>query len=320
MAERYSKASFESELAGHGGGVIGAKPAIDDLIRACGFTGTQETIPVVSLTQVGGVATAEIGAHTYQVGNKFKLSGADQAGYNGVHPITAKTATTISFAVAGGLVSPATGEIVMDSAYVYTPISENIPSVAMRYNADGVLHKIPGAKGTLSVDLQVKSIPKFKFEFTGLNTQPVDDAQPLGDFSKFTIPQVANTQNTTGFSLLGYAGALQAFNLTLGNTVTYKTLIGREYVEVLDRKATGSATFEAPTVAQKDYWKAAADQETGTFTITHGSQHGNKVEITCPRVLLDSPKYQDSDNVMMLNCGVSIMPVVGNDEITITFK
>jgi hypothetical protein len=319
MAEIYAKATFEIELASHSAGVVGQIPAIDALIRACGFSGAQTTLSITSLTQTGGVATATIGTHTLKVGDKVSISGASPSAYNGTQTITAVTSTTFDYSVTGSPTSPATGTPVVNSAYVYTPISQSISSVTMYYNVDGVLHKITGAKGTFSIDLQVKNIPKLKFEFTGINNGPADVAQPTPDFSKFSIPQVSNTQNTTGFSLFGYSGALESLSLALNNSVQYITLIGKQYADVLDRKVNGSMSFEAPTVAAKDFWTSASNQQTGALAITHGSQNGNKVSIACPRVLLDSPKYKESNNVMFLSCGVSVMPVTGNDEMTLTF-
>lgn len=320
MTQINSKVTFEIELGGHSGGVIGAIPKINDIIRACGFVGSQQTLAITSLVQTGGVATATIGAHTYKVGNKATISGATPSNYNGVKTITAVTGTTISFAVTGDPASPATGTILMNKGYVYTPISEDIPSVTFYYGVDGVLHKKTGCKGNFSLEMSVKNIPMLKFEFTGIFNDPADVANPVADFSSFSIPQVANTQNTTNFSLLGYSGALESLSLGLNNQVEYITLIGKQYVDLLDRKVSGEMTFEAPTIAEKDFWAAAKDQVTGALTITHGSAHSNKVVLDCPKILLDSPKYKESNNVMMLTCGVSVMPTSGNDELTLTFQ
>lgn len=319
MTQTYAKATFEVELGGHGGGVVGQKPAIDDLICACGFEGEQKTLSV-AIASSDGVATVTCGTHTYNVGDKVKISGAEQSEYNGIKTITAKTSTTFSYVVTGSPASPATGTIVMDSSYEYTPISEDIPSVTIYHNIDGVLHKITGAKGTFSIGINVKSIPVFKFDFTGLNNVAVDAEAPTADYSSFSIPQVVNTENTTGYSLLGHSGALESFEFSLNNEVNYVTLVGREYVNIFDRKATGSVSFEATTVAEKDFWTACKDQETGSLAITHGSQNSNIVSLTFPKVLLDSPKYKESNSVMMITCGVSIMPDDGNDEITIAFR
>lgn len=320
MSEIFSKVSFDIELAGHGGGVVGAMPKLDRLFKASGASGAQQTIPVVGITRVGTTATATVGAHTYKVGEKVKISGAAQAEYNGVKVITAVTATTYDFEVAGAPVTPATGVIIQDSAYKYLPISEGITSLTIDYILDGLLHKLTGTRGTISIEVPVKGIPKIKFDGTALNNAPQDVVTPIIVTDEFTIPQVANTQNTTGYELLGYAGALESLSLAFNNVVNYITLIGKEYVDILDRKVSGSLSFEATTVAQKDYFSAAKNQVTGNLKLTHGSVNGNKVSINCPRVMLDSPKYKEANGVMMMTANVSVMPVNGNDEIEISFK
>ncbi|MGZ3743858.1 MAG: hypothetical protein ACXVB1_00270 [Pseudobdellovibrionaceae bacterium] len=319
MSEIFAKATFEIELAGHGSGIIGAMPKIDPLLQACGFSGAQATLAISSLVRSGGTATATIGTHTYKVGQKASISGAVETEYNGTQTITAVTGTTISYAVSGTPTSPATGTPVMKSAYNYTPISDSFKSVTMYYNKSGVLHKITGARGNVSLDLTVKGIPKLKFEFTGINNDSSDASAFTPDFTAFTIPQVANTQNTTGFALLGYSGALEAFNFNLNNSVQYVTLVGKQYVDILDRKANGSMTFEEPLTADKNFWAIVKAQTTGALTITHGSEFGNMVALSFPKVLLDSPKNKESNNVMMLQCGVSIMPDSGNDEMTLSY-
>lgn len=322
MSEIFSKISFDIELAGHAANVVGTQPKIDRFLKAVGLSGAQETIAVTGITRSGTTATATIGAETsrIKVGSKVFLSGAGETEYNGIQTVTAKGATTFNFEVSGSPTSPATGTILMRSAYKYLPISDAISSLTFYYNLDGVLHKLTGAKGTMSLDLSVKTIPKLKFEFTALNNAGSDVAQPTPDFTDFTIPQVANTQNTTSYALLGYSGALESLNLALNNVVNYITLIGKEYVDILDRKVAGSISFEAPTMAEKDYFTAAKDQATGALTLVHGSEPGNKVDINCGRVMLDSPKYKEANGVMMLTANIAVLPDVGNDELEISFK
>lgn len=321
MSQINAKISFGIELAGHAGGVVGKMPKIDQLLQACGFKGEQKTIEISSIIQAAGIATAEIEGHGLKVNNKILISGATQAAYNGLQTITEVVdEDTVKFAVAGNPASPATGAPVMNSAYEYTPISDDIPSLTFYYNQDGVQHKITGAKGTFSVDIKVKEIPKFKFDFVGINNAAVDTPAILADLADFTIPEVVNTQNTGDFSLLGFSGALESFTFGLNNAVNYVTLVGKEYVGVFDRKMSGSTVFEAPRIADKNFWDITKEQITGLLTIRHGSRKGNRIKLTFPRVMLDSPKYSESNNVMMMTAGVSIMPNLGNDEATISFE
>ncbi len=316
----YAKMAFNVELGAHSAGVVGGIPKIDSLLQSCGFVGSELKTPLTSLTRTGSTATATLAGHTLKIGDKFQITGATESDYNILGTVTAVTSTTFSYAVSGTPTTPATGVPSLTTGYKYTPISTNIKSTTHYYNVGEVLHKITGSRGTFGIDIAVKQIPNFKFDFTGLNNDAVDLAPSGADYSKFKTPFVANTQNTTGFSILGYSGALESLSLAMNNSVQYTALIGEESVSVLDRKVSGNISFKATTVAEKDFWKAVKDQVSGSLTITHGKQNGNIVQINVPKVLLDSPKYKELDNVMMFTCGVSCMPVNGNDEIEIIFK
>lgn len=315
-----SKASFEVELASHGGGVIGKIPQIDSLIRACGFVGSQKTKAVTSLVQSSGLATAAIGSHSYKVGEKIYLTGANESAYNGTQTITSVTSTTISFSIASSTTTPATGSIKYWSSYDYTPISNDIPSISMKYFKDKILHILTGVRGDLSLDLSVGQIPKFKFSFTGKNNDSSDVEMSGADYSDFQTPQVVNTNNTPNFSIFGYAGALESLSIALNNEVKYTSLVGRELVEITDRKATGSVVFLEPLTADKNFWASAKNQESGELTIMHGTVNGNKVTITCPKVMISAPKNKETDNMMMISADISVCPNAGNDEITISFQ
>lgn len=321
-AHKESKISFEVELAGHAGMVLGVMPKIDPLIRACGFVGSQSTRAIASITRVGAVATVTTtGSHGLATNDKVYISGAAETEYNSISAtVTVTGATTFTYAVTGTPATPATGTIVMRSGYVYTPISASIPSVAFATYVDGVCHKMLGCRGNMSIDLSVKTIPKLKFEFTGIYVAPTDSANPTPVVSEFTVPLASNTTNTTGFALLGYSGYLESLSLNLNNVVNFKNLIGSEMVELNDRKISGSISLEATTIAQKDFWSAVLAQTTGALVLTHGTQCGNKVAINCPRVMLDSPEYKELNMSMMLTANISVLPNTGNDEMTLTFQ
>ncbi|RYD26021.1 MAG: hypothetical protein EOP89_07925 [Lysobacteraceae bacterium] len=204
---------------------------------------------------------------------------------------------------------------------VYKPVSAAFDSLSLYYNVDGVLHKLTGCVGTFEISLAVKTIPSFKFSFTGLYNDPVDAVAPAVDFSAFKIPQVANTQNTPGFKLFGYSAPLESMSLSLANDVQYITLIGKESVKILDRKPAGSFVFEAPHIAEKDFFSLVSANTSGAMQLVHGTQPGYIMQLDCPSVLLGNPAYQDSNGVQMLSTPFTAQPTsAGNDEVSITIK
>lgn len=318
LAQTYVTVDFEVEFVGSG--TVGLAPAYEPLLKACGFTPASTTTPI-SIIRSGSIATASLTAHGYAVGDKVVISGATETEYNGTQTITGVTTNAFDFSVSGTPATPATGSPVVHSAVVYSPISTAFQSCTIYYNVDGVQHVLKGCFGNFEISLAVKQIPVFKFTMTGLYVPPADVVAPSVDFSAFMIPQIANTQNTPGFSLYGFTGApLESMSLNMSNDVQYITLIGSESVKILDRKPSGTMVFEAPTIASKDFFDIVKNSTTGVMTIDHGSKSGYKVSLSAPRVLLGNPTYQDSNGVQMLSAPFTVNPVTGNDEITITVK
>jgi hypothetical protein len=55
-------------------------------------------------------------------------------------------------------------------------------------------------------------------------------------------------------------------------------------------------------------------------SITHGVAPGNVVQFAMPNVQIDKPSYKQTDNIVMLNGSLRLLPNTGNDELVITFK
>lgn len=203
----------------------------------------------------------------------------------------------------------------------YAPVSASFGSATLYYNVDGVLHKVTGARGTVELQIQVGQIPVFRFSFTGLYNAPTDTAAPAVTYTAFQTPLAANSDNTSGFSLYSYTAALQSLSLNVNNSIQYRTLIGAEDVLMTDRQSSGTAVFEAPTIAQKDYYSLALGSTLGNLAITHGTVSGNRVEIASSRVKVTNPTYQDLNGIHMMQIPFNLVPsTTGNDEFSIIVK
>lgn len=203
----------------------------------------------------------------------------------------------------------------------YTPVSSSFASVTIYYNVDGVLHKLTGCRGNVEIDIKARQIPVFKFTFTGLYNAPTDTALPSVTYTAWQTPLAANSDNSSGFSLFSYSGALESLNLNLNNGIQYRSLIGAEDVLLTDRQVSGQVVFEAPTIATKDFFSLALGTTLGALDITHGTTAGNKVQITSSKVNVNNPTYQDQNGIQMLQVPIRLIPsTAGNDEISIIVK
>ncbi len=201
----------------------------------------------------------------------------------------------------------------------YKPVSSGFESATLYFNLDGVLHKLLGARGTVSIAMSARERPLFRFRFVGLYVAVADAAAPTTDYTAWKRPLPVNKVNTPTLSLHGYAGAVMSeLSIDAGVSPVYRSLVGAERVDITDRQMTGSITLEAVTVATKDWWSAVRDATLGSLQLVHGTASGNKVQLDAPAVQLTTPRYADLDGVAMLSMAMRLLPSAGNDELTIT--
>lgn len=210
--------------------------------------------------------------------------------------------------------------VVAVTSVTYAPVSAAFDSVTLYLNVDGVLHKMTGARGTVSASMSLSAVPMLKFSFTGIYQPVVDAAAPTVVLTAWKLPLAVNNTNTTGLTLQGFATAVMSdLSVDIANAVTYRSLVGGvQQVLITDRHPVGSITIEAGTVAAKDWFTAAQTAATGPLSITHGITAGNKVKIDGLLTQVTKPTYSDKDGIAMLQMGMNFIPTSGNDELTFT--
>lgn len=334
--EKYVKIDFETELAGNA--TAGSLPIWATLLKACNYqqfnnahilhndvTGTASTTTAIKL---GATASATNDFYKDQylfIGNEFRKI----AGYVG----TTKVAT---------LVSALTNTPADSSPYrvgvPFTPVSsiewgnaiaaDKSRSATIYFQLDrdgsgnGTKHGLANARGTFSLDMSAKKIPKIKWSFTGLlipvvEGQIVPVSTPI-DFSQWGIPHETGTLYTRNASLHNTPiSMIDSLTLDIANDVKYRGLIGGENVYITDRKPKGAISFEFTGVATKNWFTAAQNNDIAPFSFSHGSVADHAFYFEMPRVQVQNPKYSDSDGIAMIGMDLSILPNVGNDEFTL---
>jgi len=198
-----------------------------------------------------------------------------------------------------------------NTSVTYDPVSSSFSSVTIHYMIDGVRHKVTGCRGNVAITANVGEIPTLDFSFTGIYNAPDDSALLTPTYANQDDPLIFKNGNTSSFQLLSYAGALQSFSMDLGNALTYRELIGgSKEVLITDRAVTGSVTIEAVTMATKDFFAAAVDDDAalGNLQFTHGNVAGNIVQFTSSKVDIGDVSYGDSDGIAMLNIPYTCVP------------
>lgn len=325
LAAVYNKVDFEVEIAGSG--TAGVAPAYGPLLRACGMselilaTAHTDTAQAGSTTSITLATTGSASNNAYQ-GMTITIASGTGSGQSGIIQSYVGSTKVATMTAAWTTPPDATSVYAIAAQVVYQPVSSGFESNTMYFNQDGVLHKLLGARGTVSFSLPLMGIPMMKFAFTGLYVAVADGTAPTVTLSAFKTPLAVNNQNTGALNVMGYAGAVMSdFSFDLANTVVFRSLVGgSESITITERKPAGSISQEATTVAAKDWWASIKAVTTGAFSVTHGTSAGNKVKFDAPKMQLTKPAYQDKDGISMLQTSANFIPVLGNDELYLSVQ
>jgi hypothetical protein len=324
LAAVYRKVSFEVELAGPG--ATGSAPAFGPLLRACGMSETILAVAHTDTATAGSASSITLAVTASAVDNAYagltiRTTGGTGAGQSAV--IKSYVGATKVATLTANLTTPpdATTVYSIDAQVVYRRITDSLESITHYVNKDGVLYKLTGARGTVSFAWPYKKIATMKFQFTGLFSPVTDVALVAPTLTGFTKPVAVNNINTTGIVVMGYTGAVMSdLNIDLANQVTFRSLPGgSESVEIVDSKPTGSITIEATKQATKDWWDMIKTVTTGPLSMKHGQTAGNIVKIDAPKVQMTQPSESDLDGIEMMGANLTLIPDLGNDELTLCF-
>jgi hypothetical protein len=226
------------------------------------------------------------------------------------------------------LLACAFAEVVTAATMVeYTPVSDGLKTLTIKYSKDGVIHTALGCMGTVSFEEPEGDRPTLKFSFVGIDGGSVAAATPANDLTAWQLPEVVNNINTGKLTLgAAYAaGAItggteycsRGLSLDMANDAKYIAMLGCASVDVTDRKPTGKFSIEV-TGAQEVAMRAAINASTPTaVSLLHGSGAGKRVLIHVPRAVRLNPKYDEYEGTLLLSNDFNAEPIVGNDEVRI---
>ena len=203
---------------------------------------------------------------------------------------------------------------------VYSIVEDDVESTSIYFISDGVQHVLLGARASVSMNFTPKQIPKFRFTVVGLLGTITDIAtMPAVIMTGWQTPLHVQMANTT-MSLHGWDSVAESLAIDLGNTLTPRFLIGDELVMISDRRSTGTAVVEARGLATVDWFDKALNRGRGALNLVHGIDAGNIVEIDAPAVEIGRLTQGQTDNISNYSLPLSLCPVNGRDELTITVR
>lgn len=204
----------------------------------------------------------------------------------------------------------------------YQMVSSGEPWLTFYGYLDGVLFKITDAKCDVSLELNSKQIPVLKFKALGEYSTATDVSMPSGtDYAGFMKPKTVGKLNTPTFSLFGVACVAQSLSLSVANALSYRDLIGGAGAFSPDRKPTGSAVIELPSIAGLDLGGLVVNNTEGALSVVHGTTAGHIIELAAPKIQLNQkPTISNDQEVAMANLSFSLNPNTGNDELVLTAR
>ncbi len=204
---------------------------------------------------------------------------------------------------------------------VYLPVSAAFESLTHYFNLDGQLHKITGARGTVTIEQDVNSIPHFNFSFTGIYNAPSSVAAVTPDFSAFQVPVPAGKGRTSAFILNGWAGIPLSLNIDLANGVVFHETLTTNEIIIAGREPAGQLKVELEALSTKNFFTDALANTTGSMSIQHGQTSGNIVVIDTPNTQILQPNYSEKNGIATLDMNLAFIPGnAGDDELKITVK
>lgn len=202
----------------------------------------------------------------------------------------------------------------------YDPVSGGFESVSEYLDRDGILHNLLGGRGNVTLNVNAGEYPFMKFDMTGFFVPPTAGNIGAPDFSGFQKPEEVNNSNTTSATFFGFAVIMKSLSIDMGNVINYRNLVGQEAVILSDRAPSGTIVIEAPTLAQKDFFAEAANNNTGALAVAHGTAAGKIIQIDAPKIEIDAPTYSDDNGTLMMSIAFRPLPVAGDDEVKLTIK
>jgi hypothetical protein len=316
----HARLAFACEIAGSG--TAGTPPAWGPLLRASGCSELALGTAHAGTAQAGGASTITLantasGSDGAYRGMRIRLTGgtgAGQARIIAAYDGASKVATTSE---AWTTPPDATTQYSIDAQVVYQPVSEAFESATVYFNMDGKRHVMLGARASVQLRLNARSLPLFQFEFTGLVGVTTDTALPTDVFTAWQPPLAVNNAQTSGFALHGFGARLYGLEMNLANQLVYRNLVGAEDVQITDRAPAGTVTIEDPTIAERDYFTRVREAQTGALNLLHGITPGNRVHVHAPAVQLTQPRYENRDSVIALALAARFVPHLGDDELSI---
>ena len=204
-----------------------------------------------------------------------------------------------------------------DDAYVYRPASSSPSSqdsVYARYDLDGIIHELPGARATFDISMTTAEIPQINFTLSTLYTEPADGTAISGSFLELKPKPATGIEMIVG-GLDMTKVTVNQLSMDLANSVGQEEDIqaadGYSAFIITDRDPTGSVD---PSVLDISEFNPYTDWSAGNEVAVAGgvgSAAGERVRAVAPTTQYTELPYSSRSGLATRNIGFRM---VGNDD------
>jgi len=211
--------------------------------------------------------------------------------------------------------------VVAITSVTYLPASTGISSLTLAMYNDGVIYKVWGARGNVSLKLEKGKPGMLHFVFTGADFSVTDGVLlTTGVTYEATKPQAFLDATLTIDSYAALVGTLE-FNMN--NEVALREDInassGHKSAVITARKPSLSIDPEAVLVATYDFFGKWRSGNEGALSLVLTGSAGNICTITAPKVQYTGAKLADKSGLRGLGIDCQLNRNAGDDELSIAF-
>ncbi|CAM9879092.1 unnamed protein product [Chrysoparadoxa australica] len=313
--------SFSAILKGASAG--GSAPEVSPLLRGCALAETLLASDVSDTLQASSTATSlnlaagEITADGLHVGAVIEITSGTYAGEKAI--ITGSTASTdvvtIWPALAG---APSTDDYTIHAHALYAPASSGLETVTLyQYLHNSIsgendrLEKLLGAAGTLQLNIPVRRVGRWRFNFSGQLTAPADVTKPAdATYGSAAQPVLKSATCYIGDVIAKFA----EFSIDFGNEVQLAddptAALGYDVAGVTRRRIGGRINPRMELVATRNAFADIRDGTTRQMWLHYGTGDGGAISIYIPEARFVAAT--DTDNRGFTHQGLDF-DCVGSD-------
>ncbi len=227
--------------------------------------------------------------------------------------------------LACGLAETASAGVRVD----YTPVSSSFSSVAIYWYDDGLLHKVLGARGTVTFKNTAGGIPVMSFVLKGLYAAPTATSNASPTLSGFTQPLAVQEANTADLTIGGTHNSASTstpsissgtaipsygVEVALNNTVEHMPMLGGETIELTQRAVTCNYKADLTAAQEVTFMAAIAAGSLASLGIIHGTASGNKTLLWLPNHQRINPRKDEQAGRRLLAVDGRGVYSTGNDD------